>query len=501
MSRKQLNVIFASIFYHIAPVLNAPLPPDDDDGSSSPTENRRSLWSIPWSCLVTIVACTWLSVHPNVPGRKLTESGRIATVIDRVKTMAIAVLAPEVIVAWAASQFIVAWKICYCCCYPRKDTYPSKLTMTHGFFLSMGGFYEEGTKKIITLETLKADGILTEKLATTGEPIRDKSKADAFSKILSILQIAWFITQCMARANQHLPVTLLEVTALAFAVSSIIASLLWFYKPLNVRYAIGVTVPTPSTPITRQPTDNTSTPTDDPTSTARPPTPAETTPPPCTIDVQERVGVSPSSSTPQSPTKNTPAHSDKPTSTAPPRMIKFLMERYSILLGAGRDGTPEVEVDDGVPRFWSGGTAWSEVSSIRAPTILAVGVLFGAIHCAAWSFSFPSYAEMMLWRFSSVAVLIGLVGPLLPFIDGFRKAVAWIHEDAWNNIKSTAKRHLLLVSFIVILVIFLAMMLLFGLFVYTAGRLILIVLAFMELRSLQLSSLDTVQWTTYMPHI
>ncbi|KAK0479110.1 hypothetical protein IW261DRAFT_1608063 [Armillaria novae-zelandiae] len=488
MSKKQLHVICATIFYYISPVLNAPLPSDDNDGSSSATENPRSLWSIPWSCLVTIVACTWLPVHPNVPGRKLTESGRGAVVVDRVKTMAIAVLAPEVIVAWAASQFIVAWrvfcldkeaisiwthtkqKIKDCCCCSSKDTNQDtqqdphhtppqpKLTMTHGFFLSMGGFYEEGTEDIITLERLKEDEGLMKELAKTGEPIRDKSKADAFSKILSILQIAWFITQCMARANQHLTVTLLEVTALAFAVSSIIASLLWFYKPLNVRYPIGVTVPT-------------------------------------------------SSLSPQHPIPPSPEKILSP-------FIVSLMKKYSILFGAGRRGTTKKVVGDGVPRFWAGGPD-TDVSKIRAPTMLAVGVLFGAIHCAAWSSPFPSHTEMMLWRFSSVAVLIGLVGPLLLFIHGFRKAVIWIHTGACDYIKSTKDNHILclpvslviliiclpVVSFIVILMLFLTMMLLFGLILYTAGRLILLVLAFVELRSLPPSSLDTVQWTTYMPHI
>ncbi len=129
----------------------------------------------------------------------------------------------------------VTQKIRHCLCsfrschWPREDTYPQKLTMTHGFFRSMGGFYEESTNKIITLEMLMENRGLRDELASTRELILDKSKADAFAKIVSILQLSWFITQCVARANQHLTVTLLEVTALAFAVSSIIASILWFY--------------------------------------------------------------------------------------------------------------------------------------------------------------------------------------------------------------------------------------------------------------------------------
>ncbi|KAK0472664.1 hypothetical protein IW261DRAFT_1296317, partial [Armillaria novae-zelandiae] len=63
------------------------------------------------------------------------------------------------------------------------------------------------------------------------ETIEDKSKGDVFSKTVSILQLSWFIVQCLARANQHLPITLLEMSALAFTGPSIITYLLWWYKP------------------------------------------------------------------------------------------------------------------------------------------------------------------------------------------------------------------------------------------------------------------------------
>ncbi len=37
--------------------------------------------------------------------------GKVAIIFDHAKTMAIAILGPEVIVAWAASQFVVAWRV------------------------------------------------------------------------------------------------------------------------------------------------------------------------------------------------------------------------------------------------------------------------------------------------------------------------------------------------------------------------------------------------------
>ncbi|KAK0482861.1 hypothetical protein EDD18DRAFT_1433089 [Armillaria luteobubalina] len=456
MSMKQLILILAILLYYIPPVLNAPLPSDDSDCSPSATGNRRLFLSIPWSCLVTIVACTWLSVHPDVPGRKISNGHWGAMFLERAKLMGIAVLAPELIVAWAAGQLFIAWKvycldkpdisirshmkqkICHlweqirhvcekihhCCCYlwkskdqskdqnialdAHRDTDERKLTMTHGFFLSMGGFCEERTGKILVQEDLEGNDDLIRDLVQTNESIQDKSKADAFSKTVSMLQIAWFITQCIARVNQHLPVTLLEVTALAFAVSSIIASLLWLYKPFNVRYHIEV-----------------------------------------------KTGRSP--------------------------------------LDPGRWGR---KFDGGIPQFATMTDDSEDAEDLRMAAVVAAGLLFGAIHCAAWSSSFPSYAEKMLWRFSSVAVVVALV------VYGFMPWIYSLPTLTPEGRSAISKTRLLLVDSIkggiqkFTEVMFRPLVI-----AYIAARIILIVLAFMQLRSLPPLSLDTVQWTTYIPHI
>ncbi len=122
----------------------------------------------------------------------------------------------------------------------------------------------------------------------------------------------------------------------------------------------------------------------------------------------------------------------------------------------------------------------------------------------------------MIWRFSSVAVLIGLTGLSLFFLEDLWVVVDKIIKYTQPIIWSATEKHPLLyylillvililclpvVSLALVLVIIFATMLVFGLLVYTAARFILIVLAFMQLRSLPPSSLNNVQWTTYMPHI
>jgi hypothetical protein len=69
--------------------------------------NSRSLFNIVWGCLTTLFACTWISVHPNVPPpleSRLVRLGR------RLKMMLIAIVAPEIMVGFAARQFLAARK-------------------------------------------------------------------------------------------------------------------------------------------------------------------------------------------------------------------------------------------------------------------------------------------------------------------------------------------------------------------------------------------------------
>ena len=65
----------------------------------------RTIWNILWTCLVTISACTWVTVHPNVPAR---GEGRFTVTFRRVKVVLLALIMPELIVLWAMRQWLIA---------------------------------------------------------------------------------------------------------------------------------------------------------------------------------------------------------------------------------------------------------------------------------------------------------------------------------------------------------------------------------------------------------
>lgn len=65
--------------------------------------------------------------------------------------------------------------------------------------------------------------------------IRDKSKADGLAKAIVCLQAGWMILQVIARVNQHLPVSLLEINTIGHVLCALLLYLLWWNKPLEVK--------------------------------------------------------------------------------------------------------------------------------------------------------------------------------------------------------------------------------------------------------------------------
>ncbi|KAK0197618.1 hypothetical protein F5146DRAFT_972125 [Armillaria mellea] len=105
--------MIALVVLFVSQAFGAALPFADDEGVPPSIHDRRKILNILWSCLATIFPSTWLAIHPNVPGTKITDKGAMSRAVERVKVMAIAILAPEVIVTWAAEQFKVAWSVCH----------------------------------------------------------------------------------------------------------------------------------------------------------------------------------------------------------------------------------------------------------------------------------------------------------------------------------------------------------------------------------------------------
>lgn len=247
----------------------------------------------------------------------------------------------------------------------------------------------------------------------TTEEILDKSKGDAPSKGVALIQALWFVAQCIARRAAQLPITSLEVMTLAYTVITVAMYTAWWYKPLNVGCAVRV----PKEKITAE------------------------------------------------------------------KVAKFdsIWERFFQYVMGSQDDYTDLRQRNRVPIFWAGGAGQDEM--IYADIIaLLVAMVFGAIHCIAWSSEFESQLEQQLWRSSAIAIIATPAALVVAIL-----LVVLI--DRVFHINGTTGNFLMGIFYSCIAVI------------YIASRLILVVLSFTTLRRLPLSAYRTVQWTTFIPHI
>ncbi|KAG2352516.1 hypothetical protein BDR07DRAFT_1343938 [Suillus spraguei] len=193
------------------------------DSLKAPSFATRTLWSIISSCVLTLFACICTAIHTNIPSPEHSPNDLL---VRRLGIMMMALMAPELIVIWAMRQYF--------------STHHNMWTQTHSFFVLMGGFmlYVDGKPYL----TLRRDDILKlirkgciDVPVITAEQIHDKSKGNAISKGLIILQVTWFVMQLITRAIYHLETTQLEVGTLAFAVLNFLTYAVWWNKPLNVQ--------------------------------------------------------------------------------------------------------------------------------------------------------------------------------------------------------------------------------------------------------------------------
>ena len=96
---------------------------------SPPSSDTRTLLDIIWSCAATLFACTWTAIHPNIPG---TSEGKFAIISRRLFVLVIALIAPELIITWAARQFFSARKA-------ANDFNDAEVTQFHGRLRNITG--------------------------------------------------------------------------------------------------------------------------------------------------------------------------------------------------------------------------------------------------------------------------------------------------------------------------------------------------------------------------
>ncbi|KAE9405049.1 hypothetical protein BT96DRAFT_877180, partial [Gymnopus androsaceus JB14] len=223
--------------------------------------NCRTTLQILWSCLTVLIACTWVSTHPNIP-RPTESSARV--LVQKIGLMIVSLIAPEMMVLWACRDWIAARVL-------TKRFEEKGWTKTHAYFTLMGGFALYEGNELVSVLRFMPPGItrkerrkiwqyfhcfindddiqLNERSIVahadsigriSEHEVKDRSHSDGFSKLITVTQTSWLITQIIARAAQRLAVTELEIMTSAFAVININLYFFWWNKPQGIRYHIHI---------------------------------------------------------------------------------------------------------------------------------------------------------------------------------------------------------------------------------------------------------------------
>jgi hypothetical protein len=324
----------------------------------------------------------------------------------------------------------------------------------------MGGFMEyEGNQPI---RVLSPDELESYSLTGNGDfprlstaEIEDRSKGDAISKAVVVLQTGWFVTQCVARGLQGLPITELELATVAFAALTFVIYVLWWEKPQNVQRGVRVY----KKRITKHRIDDGK---------------AE-----ATVGFWGALGLGDVLSDIPAAIIRGPVLDDFKNS---PWLIRVLMwplfKPMDILL-------PDKEADDVIfekrintfyPAKWVGSSKDSSMI-----LVVIITVVFGAIHCIGWSFDFPSSIERTTWRIASLFIM-GVPIMFFPAMLLGAELDHFLLEDQFNDF-----------------CLYMVFILLF--FLYILSRWALLVLPFVCLRSLPPAAFHVVHWVSFIPHI
>lgn len=439
-----------------------------------PQPNGRGTLDILESCIATIILCTWSVLFLNVPAE---NEGPWEMFRAKSRWMLFTIFFPEVLTGVAAEQWRSAcqgvedfarlekdWEAALGSVLsskepPQTQNNLSRLrgspwTMRHAFFADMGGVHLKcpgfpafpvDSHQLLYL----VEHNHIEYPEIKAKAIWDRNKADTFARILTLVQIIWFLIQAVSRWVQHLALSTFELSCLAFIFCSINTFFFFRHKPRDVE--------TPSLLACN-------------TTVAK---------------ILAEAGDRPK------PYTQTPLDFVKPPISRTSLIAPFWFGvRICFNWGNHADELP-------IKAF--GNSTTTPPRGIRV-TDIAYGNIFTiayfGIHLAGWNFTFPTRAEQILWHVSSLTLFGLLIFYLFAVAFGTVMA-ARLARWLFNNRDATT-----ILGVASLLPRWLAVLIHSPIFViYGLARGYIIVEGFFALRALPLSAFDSVNWSNFVPHL
>ncbi|KAH6879412.1 hypothetical protein B0T10DRAFT_609854 [Thelonectria olida] len=460
----------------------------------------RDTWDIIWSCLSIFIVCSWKCVHLNVPTHRESIAGweKVCGIFYRpshqlmmkwwrkLLWMFVIAIAPELGVSQAVRQWRMAREELDRVT-PRRKRDPNKFkgqkfTMTHAFYVQMGGIllceipegqpdqtapaiavtnpFEDPASEFIehterprsyvllrdqpndglekmdpipkvrlharildSLEMLDEIGVVP---TLTEEDIQDRSRADSITKLFALVQCSWLVVQTIARGVKGLAISQLELATIAFVFCALVMHFFWWNKPFDVeRRHVLIKVPKVGSRVRHIPNWDSN-------------------------DIEE--------------------------------MGEWIAggRKYDLAVGEFFEmGLMNLDIMEG---------SLDDSDSDLWPTVglYATGAVFSAIHLAAWNWEFPSLAVKILWR---VFGLIALSASFTPFVlfAAYRVANRVINTDVEDEKANRVAARLCCFTFLTYIIYFIA-------------RMVILVLTCYCMYNMPASTYEKVAWTAWIPH-
>ncbi|KAK4205012.1 hypothetical protein QBC40DRAFT_325615 [Triangularia verruculosa] len=218
----------------------------------------RGTASIIWSSLITLVACVYSAIHLNIPAPG--KNGEWAVLRTKFLWVLIALVAPEVVLVTAFTQFLKAWWLRYELqrLQTSNSTAPAQtpVSLRYCFFVVMGGVrhvfddvldddeirwlndrIQESTA-VLSPEGVLQLAMLGHSVTVPDSAIEERSKASIIQKCLVLAQVFWMGLQCMVRVGYGFPLALIEIHVLVHVVCAAVMYAFWLKKPLDIREPI-----------------------------------------------------------------------------------------------------------------------------------------------------------------------------------------------------------------------------------------------------------------------
>jgi hypothetical protein len=142
------------------------------------------------------------------------------------------IILPEYLVGKAFGDYISTSR------FKKEQT--DQWTVTHAFYANSGGFLLEFPPPLkptaintAQLSYLLQNNVIDSTPTISEAEITEKGQGDFFAKLSAMLQLLRLVIQLITRKALNLPSTKIEISALSFAICSLVTYTLWFWKPQN----------------------------------------------------------------------------------------------------------------------------------------------------------------------------------------------------------------------------------------------------------------------------